>query len=208
MRLIFDLDNTLFDRDTAFIRCLSKLLLHFDITPSEQQLAKVIETDNSGKLPRRAFCQQLMAIFPQLPQRFEQLWPHFERLPEEISPNTHINQMLAGLRQNHTLILLSNGTSEMQRRKLNRAGLSAYFDDIYISGEVGMEKPDVEIFRLAMGNDRTDDCVMIGDDLDRDIAPALAMNMTAVWVSSSLVETAQFSHQISHILHLDKCTWI
>ena len=84
-----------------------------------------------------------------------------------------------------TWILLTNGPSDLQRLKLEQAGLADAFDTVVVSGEAGVGKPDPAVFALVLDQlgaapDRT---VMVGDSWERDVVGALAAGMTAVWIA-------------------------
>ena len=80
--------------------------------------------------------------------------------------------------------LLTNGNAEAQRRSIERFGLEKYFDCIVIEGEFGVGKPDMRVFEHAMATCGVapEDAWMVGDSLEADIAPALALGMHAVWI--------------------------
>jgi putative hydrolase of the HAD superfamily len=83
--------------------------------------------------------------------------------------------------------LLTNGGAAAQRASVERHGLAPFFDCIVIEGEFGAGKPDERVFRhaleaVACGPRET---WMIGDSLDVDIAPAVALGMHAVWVDAA-----------------------
>jgi putative hydrolase of the HAD superfamily len=82
--------------------------------------------------------------------------------------------------------LLTNGPSDMQRRKIEVLGLEAELDAIGISGELGVAKPDPAAFVAAL--DLIDcapgDAVMVGDHLDWDVRGALDAGLRgAVWIA-------------------------
>jgi putative hydrolase of the HAD superfamily len=81
--------------------------------------------------------------------------------------------------------LLTNGPSDLQRLKLDQAGLSARFDAVVVSGEVGVGKPDPAVFTLLL--DQLDavpeDSIMVGDSWERDVVGALGVGMSPYWVS-------------------------
>jgi putative hydrolase of the HAD superfamily len=68
------------------------------------------------------------------------------------------------------------------RRDIDRAGLAHLLDAIVISTEVGLRKPDPEIFRLALEHLEVDalDAVFVGDRLDTDVHGAASVGMTTV----------------------------
>jgi len=85
------------------------------------------------------------------------------------------------------LALLTNGEAENQRGSVEKLNLEAYFDCIVIEGEFGVGKPDERVFRHALeATDSTPETAwMVGDSLDADIAPAVALGLHAVWVDET-----------------------
>jgi putative hydrolase of the HAD superfamily len=92
---------------------------------------------------------------------------------------------LGDLAQSHTLALLTNGASCLQREKLAASGLGEYFQVVVVSAEFGVGKPDASIFGHALSLLGCDGAhaVMIGDSLRRDIDGALAAGLSGIWVN-------------------------
>lgn len=65
---------------------------------------------------------------------------------------------------------------------LERAGLARYFTDLQMSEGIGARKPSPEIFRHVCGalDVEPAQCVMVGDRIDNDIAPANRLGMTTI----------------------------
>lgn len=70
------------------------------------------------------------------------------------------------------------------RGRAEEAGFADLIGAWAISAEVGAEKPDAALFRSLLRDAGTsaDRVVMVGDRLDRDIAPAKALGMRTIWV--------------------------
>jgi FMN phosphatase YigB (HAD superfamily) len=70
------------------------------------------------------------------------------------------------------------------RDRAEEAGFADLIGAWAISAEVGAEKPDPALFRSLLRDAGTsaDRVAMVGDRLDRDIAPAKALGMRTVWV--------------------------
>lgn len=68
--------------------------------------------------------------------------------------------------QGHSLVVLTNWFEEPQKKKLKRAELIEYFDDIY-TGDMVL-KPHKEAYICAKKGFREKDCFVIGDDLYKD----------------------------------------
>jgi putative hydrolase of the HAD superfamily len=95
-------------------------------------------------------------------------------------------EVLDRLRGRYKLLLLTNGSPDLQREKL--AGvpeLAPYFDHIVISGEFGDGKPAASIFRhaLALLGIGPVDAVMVGDKLTTDILGANTVGIDSVWIN-------------------------
>ena len=94
-----------------------------------------------------------------------------------IAPNV---DLVRRLRSAYKLSVLSNADLAL-RGRLERDGLHALFDDVLISAEIGMAKPEPAVFRLAaerLGVPLAE-CVFV-DDWDANVDAARAVGMQAV----------------------------
>ncbi len=185
MLLVFDLDNTLIDRDSAFLASLKKMFLDYGYLLDHDDLNTLLQYDNCGKTARADFCYYLSQRYAFLPQNYPDLWQHFTNTPQFITPNASVQRLLTMLAQRHELRLLTNGSVKMQRQKIDSAGLAGFFSQIIISGEFGVDKPDPAIFNHAITGYRAEQCMMIGDDALRDIAPARQLKLKTVWITQN-----------------------
>lgn len=109
------------------------------------------------------------------------------RRRELIKPYPDALPTLAAVRERGIrTALLTNGGAGPQRESVERHGLGAFFDCILIEGEFGVGKPDERVFRHALEavKARPESTWMIGDSLEADIAPAVALGMQAIWVDA------------------------
>ena len=83
--------------------------------------------------------------------------------------------------------ILSNGFTEVQYRKIRNSGLNPYVDFIVLSDDIGINKPDVRIYRHAekIAGTTAERCLMIGDNPDTDIAGAIAAGWHAIYFTPS-----------------------
>ena len=94
-------------------------------------------------------------------------------------------EVLAAARAHGPIGLITNfSDGPMQRDKIRGAGLEGQFDGVYISGEVGVWKPEPGIFEHAAKDLGVDprNCVHIGNNVQSDVGGALAAGMRAVLV--------------------------
>jgi putative hydrolase of the HAD superfamily len=93
-------------------------------------------------------------------------------------------ELLSAIREHGARVgIVSNNLLDEQREKLRTCGLESFVDALVVSEEVGVSKPDAEIFRVAL--DRLacvpEQAVMIGDSWHADIVGARAAGIRAVW---------------------------
>jgi putative hydrolase of the HAD superfamily len=96
----------------------------------------------------------------------------------------HAAEVLARLRRRVRLALVTNGPSDLQRRKLALTGLEEHFDVVVASCDIGVGKPDPAIFaaaldRLGVSASQT---VMVGNDRERDVEGASGAGIRSLWI--------------------------
>lgn len=81
------------------------------------------------------------------------------------------------------MALITNGSSEKQRGKINRFCLSGYFEKCFIEEEVGFGKPDTGVFLLALEELglKAAEVWMVGDNLVWDIEAPQKIGIYSIW---------------------------
>lgn len=106
------------------------------------------------------------------------------RLGDTICFNDESYQLLKELKGRVRQYAVTNGTKIAQDRKLSRSGLDNLFDGIFISDEVGYEKPSVEFFDYVFS--RIPPCekaemLIVGDSLTSDIQGGNNAGIPTCW---------------------------
>ena len=81
-------------------------------------------------------------------------------------------ETLLKLKENYKQYAVTNGTAIAQHKKLANSGLKEIFDDVFISDELGIDKPHKEFFDKVfekIGNYKKDEAVIIGDSVLNDM---------------------------------------
>ncbi len=84
----------------------------------------------------------------------------------------------------YTLVAVTNGTKVAQEKKLRLSGLDKIFDDIFISENVGAEKPNKEYFDYVfekLGITDKNEVLIIGDSLTSDIKGGFIAGIDTCW---------------------------
>jgi putative hydrolase of the HAD superfamily len=97
----------------------------------------------------------------------------------------HAKELLEYLYPKYLLHIITNGFEEVQFAKLKNSGMNRYFTSVITSEEARSKKPDPEIFQYALNKTKASvkDCIMVGDDLEVDIAGARQMGIDQLYVN-------------------------
>ncbi|PYJ78225.1 MAG: hypothetical protein DME77_00865 [Verrucomicrobia bacterium] len=109
---------------------------------------------------------------------FEVAYEHFaEAGVWELYPE--VSDVLEKLQPRYELAVISNFDGRL-RFILEQLGISKFFAHIFISSEIGADKPDPEIYRRALKfmNLKPDQVLYVGDDPDRDWKAAAATGLS------------------------------
>ncbi len=111
---------------------------------------------------------------------------------EGISSKTYLfpfaKEILEYLHLKYPLHIITNGFEEVQFSKLKNSGMDKYFSSVITSEEAGSKKPDPEIFHYALRKTGAlaKDSIMIGDDLEVDIAGARSLGIDQIYVNHDM----------------------
>ena len=93
-------------------------------------------------------------------------------------------ELLTYLRaKGYRLFAASNSFGHLQRSRLEKAGILSYFEDTYISMDIGYDKPDIRFFEEALRRCglQANEVVMIGDSMTADILGAQNAGISAIF---------------------------
>lgn len=197
--VLFDLDGTLYDYDTAHGIALqtiteeaSKILA---LPPSAfQKLYQKScreQKQHSGAacaaIHSRLIRFQLILEWLEQPLRYAPQWDrlYWETLMEHMTPTTGAVECMHRLKQTgYKLGVGTNMTADYQFEKLSRLGLLDDMDFIVSSEEAGAEKPDARLFQLCVEKSacQPEECAFVGDQLVSDAEGARKAGLLPVWL--------------------------
>jgi len=85
---------------------------------------------------------------------------------------------------NYKLYIVTNGFAKVQHSRFDNSPLRKYFDDMFISEEVGAEKPSIEYFKAIASlipNYDPKKTLIVGDSLSSDIKGGIAAKIDTCW---------------------------
>lgn len=193
--LLFDADNTLLDFDAAERVALSEALAARNIS-ADETIQSVYHTINSAiweQIERGEFDREnLNAV------RFSRLAEHFGfTLDAEATGRDFFavmakqrtlipgaEELCRDLARVYELHMITNGTAFIQHGRLDGLPMMEYFSGLFISQEVGAEKPTLEFFdavAAAIPGFSPEQALVIGDSLTSDIAGGIAAGIDTCW---------------------------
>ena len=168
--LFFDYDSTLIDETAARLHGLADCLREAGIT--QEQFAEK-RAEFAGKTHDAEGEAIRFFGLPALP-------PH----PEDETPYPETEEVVRTLyARGYDLGVVANSPAGLEKR-LASWGLLQYFRTVIASGEIGVAKPNhaILLYSLQTAGVSPAHCVIIGDSLEDDIYPAVAMGIHTVWV--------------------------
>ncbi|MYT23669.1 HAD-IA family hydrolase [Streptomyces sp. SID7760] len=180
---LFDLDSTLTDHAAAFARWAEEFGSSTGIPPSALMRA---ETCHAGA--RHAFFADIKSTFG-LRRSIASLHADYRRRSAELVPyRPEVCTAMQQLRDDGwELGVVTNGSPDAQRLKLEAARLTHYFGSFVISGEYGVRKPGEALFQVALDELGVNDPahgVMTGDCPIADISGGQRAGLRTVWIAN------------------------
>lgn len=207
--VIFDLDNTLFSFNNLCIKAnkdtfeeytlfkdieysdFMKLYKKYDLYFWEQHDEGIITLDELREL-RLIKTLKDFDIDISHAEANKYFQSFFTKLLSSITVNRKINDLLLSLKENVNIAILTNGKLKEQNTKIDNLDIRSIFEkNIFISQNIGYEKPDPKAFLNVTSNLNVnpEECLFIGDSFKNDILGALDVNMAAIWLTNSDKDT-------------------
>lgn len=219
--LLFDVDRTLLDFKKSEKLALKRSLEEFGFSYTEQIRARYEAINHyywgefeKGKIEKSKI---LTARFDDLFQEFGFLGDsiQFDRYyRNELSKIAELidgaDKLLIRLRQKgHQIYYVTNGTREVQWPRLRKSGLQDLADGIFISEEIGFQKPEKAYFEIVFSNIpdfKAEEAVIIGDSLTSDILGGVNMGIDTVWYNpdgEKNIYDYPITHEIAELNELE-----
>jgi putative hydrolase of the HAD superfamily len=223
--IFFDLDHTLWDFDNNAREALADLhdLLQLQtrgITPFEDFYSRYLHHNNilwdryhkgfitTEDLKWKRMWRTLLdfkvgdeALARKMSVEF------LEILPEKKGVFPYTYEILGYLTQKgYQLHLITNGFEKTQWRKLRSSALEGYFGAVVTSERSNSVKPQKEIFDFALAQTGAlpAESIMIGDNIDADIAGAINAGWDCIYVNHLQTNAAPpATHTITHLRQLE-----
>ena len=195
--LFLDLDDTILDFHKAERIALSKTIREFGVEPTEEVLDLYHginkwhwEQLELGKLTRdEVLVNRFGVLFEKLGKAVDA--PKCAKAYETNLSIGHYflpgaEEAVGALSKKYRLFLASNGTASVQKGRMTSANLYRFFETVFVSQEIGHNKPSKAYFDACFssisGFDK-EKAMIVGDSLSSDIKGGINAGIKTVWVN-------------------------
>lgn len=194
--IFLDLDDTIFDFHLAERIALRRTLTEMGASPTDEMMNRYSAINKSCW---EALEKGEMTRAEVLVHRYELLFQEYglsvdanetqAKYEAYLSIGHHFmdgaERLLDGLKsRGYLLYLASNGTARVQHGRIASAGIAPYFEQMFISQEVGYDKPAPEFFECAFStipDFSREEAIIVGDSLTSDIRGGKNAGIETVW---------------------------
>lgn len=201
--ILFDADGTLLDFHRSEKEAVREALLMSGIDATEEQIKVYSEINDSlWKMLERGEIERSVLLY----RRFELFCDRYgytadaKKIAEDymhtLSTKAYlidgVVQMLESLYGKVRMYIITNGVEFIQRGRYARTGIEKYFDGIFISEAMGVQKPSTKYFEYVADHvDGLDKArtLVVGDSLTSDIKGGNNFGVDTCWYSPVQTDT-------------------
>ncbi len=196
--LFLDLDDTILDFKKAEAIAIRKTMSAYGADPTDANAARYsVINDRHWKALERGEMTRPQVLTGRFAMFFGELGIEVDAAAVAKTYETYLSQghwFLPGAEETvkqklfgkYKLYLASNGTAVVQKGRMTSADLYPYFEESFVSQELGHNKPSKEYFDAAFARIpgfNPAECLMVGDSLTGDILGGKNAGLRTVWVN-------------------------
>ena len=201
--ILFDADETLLDFKKSEKYAFFEVLEHWGLNDAERLLAIYSQANKEAWLlfEKGELTKDRLTVY-RFERFFEKVgfndyspeqWNEFykSRLGKHGYVLEGVTDILEFAKDRFELYIITNGLAAIQYERIQNAGIAKYFKEIFISEEIGSQKPQKEFFdavynKIGIDKDKT---LIIGDSLTSDIVGGCAYGVDTCFLNWFDVET-------------------
>lgn len=200
--IIFDADETLFDFKKSEKDAFKNAMLEFNFKYDENYHLKIYQDINAAiwrEFEEGLITQKVLKV-----DRFKRLSDALKVTFDENSFAKSYMKHLANasflyedslaliekLHENYKLTIVTNGLTDVQDKRIRKSTIAKYFENIVISEEILVSKPDPKIFEHSVNNINYTDkskILMVGDSLTSDVQGGINFGIDTCWYNPNKV---------------------
>ena len=212
--ILIDLDDTLLDFQKSEDVAIRTTIKTLGIEPTEDVVSAYKEINlkywkmfERKEIEREAlliarfkeFCELLNITNKDFSLLNETYFHYLSSSPFEIDG---AEEFLKKLSKEYDIYVITNGVKRVQTIRLSLVNITKYFKKVYISEEIGYQKPSVEFFDFVLNDlniTNKEEVLIIGDSLSSDIQGGINSGIDTMWYNpKKLKSNINYTYQIEN----------
>jgi len=193
--LLFDADQTLLDFKRSEHEAVSDCLKYYSVPVNDETINNYSEINSMywkmlerGEIEKKKLYSARWQAFADKygysidAEKISQLY--LESLATKAYVLPGAEEICQKLSKHCRLYIITNGNKKVQQGRMGKVALSKYFLDIFISEDIGYEKPDIQYFNAVTSRIPDFDAskaLVIGDSLTSDIQGGINAKIDTCW---------------------------
>lgn len=193
--ILLDIDDTILDFKKCEKNAIVKTMIEYGVDPTDELIAKysVINKRLWEKFEKKEISKpELLKV--RFVEFFEPLGikedggiintKYLDYLSNEVFFIDNAVELCTYLHEHCKVYVITNAVKKVQMNRLKIADLNQYFDEVFISEEVGFQKPDVRFFEYVyekIGKPNKEDMIILGDSKTSDVMGGINFGIDTCW---------------------------
>ncbi len=219
--ILFDADDTLFDFKKSEKEAFRNTMAEFNIQYNENHHLSIYQAINTSlwkEFEKGLISQEKLKV-----ERFKQLSSSisadFDENEFAKAYMRHLAnssflfeasiELVISLYQDYRLAIVTNGLKDVQNKRIGKSVIAKYFENVVVSEEAKVSKPDPKIFEYALNNIQYTDkskVLIVGDSLTSDIQGGINSGIDTCWYNPNRIANKTEIipvYEISNLLELE-----
>lgn len=212
--ILIDLDDTLLDFQKSEDVAIRTTIKTLGIEPTDDVVSAYKEINlkywkmfERKEIEREAlliarfkeFCELLNVTNKDFSLLNETYFHYLSSSPFEIDG---ADEFLNKLSEKYDIYVITNGVKRVQTIRLSLVNITKYFKKVYISEEIGYQKPSIEFFDFVLNDlniTNKEEVLIIGDSLSSDIQGGINSGIDTVWYNpKKLKSNINYTYEIKN----------
>ncbi len=193
--ILFDIDDTLLDFSKSEEIAISNLMKYYNIIPTKEncELYHRINIKYWKMFENKQITRNALLV-----ERFKDFFKEFN-IEDDFEKTNNLyfdilsqlayviegaEDLLEKLSKNYDLYGVTNGTTRVQKGRLAKTNIHKFLKQIYLSEEIGFQKPDIKYFDFVFEDIKIinkEEVLIIGDSVTSDIQGGINAGIDTVW---------------------------
>ena len=194
--LLFDVDRTLLDFDRSEAEAIKNTLLHFSLPVNDKICARYPAINEMlWEEFEKGTIEKATILYHRFDLLFQEFGIHFDSKEfdtyyrKDLSKHAFLidgaKELLISLKaKGYQIHYVTNGTAGVQYPRLKQSGLDVLADGIFLSEEIGHQKPEKAFFDLVfpkISDFQPEKAIIIGDSLSSDMKGGINAGLDTMW---------------------------